>query len=155
MRLTTVATIGVLPFDGQSQASATRGMRVAVHHEKTALRHAAAGAAERGSDAAAEGQSAPVMAGLFWHSTQPLAAYAPTYTTHHITTEPPGSRDENSDYVRPSIRNSPHRHFPSRSPRTKYRSRMSRHTQFVMLRLTGWRHPQCTQRRDILMRFTV
>lgn len=132
MRLTTVATIGVLLLGGWGPASATRGRRVAIHHEKTVLRHAgggarhkggsvhdtqAAGAAERGSDAAAEGQSGTIGTGdggsvLAQHTTTgcALTAYAPTYTTHRITAKPSGSRNEISDYIRLSIRNSPHRH---------------------------------------------
>lgn len=93
MRLTTVAAIGVLPLDGRSPASATRGRRVAIHHEKTVLRHAGGGRdtggaacttrrqrAPRSEGATLQpkdnrGQSAPVMAGLFWHSTQLLGAH--------------------------------------------------------------------------------
>lgn len=92
MRLTTVATIGVLPFDGRDSASVTRGWREAgkpsgwrFTTRRQRCDTQAAGAAERGSDAAAEGQSAPMMADLFWHSTQLLAAYAPTYTICHAS----------------------------------------------------------------------
>ena len=95
----------------------------------------AAGAAERGSDAAAEGQSGTIGTGdggSVWaqHTTTgcALTAHAPTYTTHHITAKPSGSRDEISDYIRPSIRNSPHRHHPSHFPHPTYRARMPRHT---------------------------
>ena len=107
MRLTTVAAIGVLPFDGRSQASATRGRRVAIHHEKTVLRHAGGGRDTREAACTTRrqrtprsegatlqprdnrGQSAPVMAGLFWHSTQLLGAYWLRMRRHTQLTTPP------------------------------------------------------------------
>ncbi len=96
MRLTTVAAIGVLPFDGRDSASATRGWREAgkpsgwrFTTRRQRCDTQAAGAAERGSDAAAEGQSAPMMADLFWHSTQLLGAYWLRMRRHtQLTTSP-------------------------------------------------------------------
>lgn len=144
MRLTTVAAIGVCHLTG--------GVRRARHAGGGRRVSQAAGGSPRGDSAATRrqraprsegatlrpkdnrGQSAPVMAGLFWHSTQLLAAYclrlrrhtqlttsplnhqtlgmktvityAPAYETHHTVTFQAVPHAQSTDRAYPGIHNS-------------------------------------------------